>query len=322
MRSVSVRFAVLALLACLASLPAAAQVRIVVLGSSTAAGTGPSLPDSAWVNRYRAYVTGLNAGNEVVNLAVGGYTTYRIVPTGAPVPFGRPAPDEQRNVTHALTLRPDAIVVNMPSNDAASGYTVDEQLANYTAIVRAAGTAPVWIATTQPRALNAPGRANLIAVRDSTLRRYGPRALDLWTGIAREDGLTPGVVLPQYDSGDGIHLNNAAHRILFQRVVASGLLGQITAAGPAPADRPFGLSVAPGPFRAFTHVTFETDTPGPVSLRVYDALGREAAVLVDGALAAGRHRVRLDAERRPAGAYVVRLSQGSRSETRTVVRVH
>ena len=160
-----------------------------------------------------------------------------------------------------------------------------------------------------------------MAVRDSTLQRYGRRALDVWTGIAREAGLTPGAILPQYDSGDQVHLNNAAHRILFQRVVASGLLGQITAAVPEPTERLFGLRVGPSPFGDAAGVAFETTDDGPVSLRVYDALGREAAVLVDGVLAAGRHRGRLDAWRLPPGAYVVRLAQGARSETRAVVRV-
>ncbi|MBN1481412.1 hypothetical protein EH223_03505 [candidate division KSB1 bacterium] len=35
--------------------------RIVILGSSTAAGTGPSRSDSAWVNRYRRYVKNINS---------------------------------------------------------------------------------------------------------------------------------------------------------------------------------------------------------------------------------------------------------------------
>ena len=35
-------------------------IHVVILGSSTAAGTGPSTSDSAWVNRYRAYLQEIN----------------------------------------------------------------------------------------------------------------------------------------------------------------------------------------------------------------------------------------------------------------------
>ncbi|MEZ4983685.1 MAG: SGNH/GDSL hydrolase family protein [Saprospiraceae bacterium] len=52
--------------------------RIVVLGSSTAEGTGASSPDSSWVNRYRASLS-RNTRYEVVNLARGGYTTFHIL---------------------------------------------------------------------------------------------------------------------------------------------------------------------------------------------------------------------------------------------------
>ncbi|MFT5667674.1 MAG: lysophospholipase L1-like esterase, partial [Vicingaceae bacterium] len=55
-------------------------IHVVVLGSSTAAGTGPSSSDSAWVNRYRRHLQALNPQNVVTNLGVGGTTTYNIMP--------------------------------------------------------------------------------------------------------------------------------------------------------------------------------------------------------------------------------------------------
>jgi hypothetical protein len=41
-------------------------------------------------------------------------------------------------------------------------------------------------------------------------------------------------------------------------------------------------------------------------MALYDVLGREVAVLHDGPLAAGAHRLALDASRLPPGVYVVR----------------
>src|SRR5438552_2619057 len=47
---------------------------IVVLGSSTAAGTGPKDPKNAWVSRYQAHLATQYPNVTLVNLAVGGYT--------------------------------------------------------------------------------------------------------------------------------------------------------------------------------------------------------------------------------------------------------
>lgn len=52
-----------------------AGTRIVVLGSSTAAGAGVSDSNRAWVNQYRTYLQSIDPTNTVTNLAKGGYTT-------------------------------------------------------------------------------------------------------------------------------------------------------------------------------------------------------------------------------------------------------
>ena len=70
----------LLLLGCHEQRGAAPHPLIVVLGSSTAAAAGLTDPSTSWVNRYAAAVS--KDGVRVVNLAVGGYTTYQIQPTG------------------------------------------------------------------------------------------------------------------------------------------------------------------------------------------------------------------------------------------------
>ena len=83
----------------------AQAVTIVILGSSTAAGAGPSTGDSAWVNRYRNHLQAINPANQVINLAVGGFNTYKIMPHSfsSPLP-GRPTVDSLHNITHGLHL--------------------------------------------------------------------------------------------------------------------------------------------------------------------------------------------------------------------------
>lgn len=196
----------------------AVEVHVVVLGSSTAEGVGASHPDSAWVNRYRRHARRAFPGLRVTNLARGGYTTYHLLPDGRVTPPGRPAPDPERNISQAVRLHPDAIVINLPSNDAAYGHTVGEQLENYDEILAtaAADKIDVWVTTTQPRNLSVAGRRNLMAVRDSTHARYGDFALDFWTTLATAEG----TIAARFDSGDGIHLNDRGHAILCDRVLS------------------------------------------------------------------------------------------------------
>jgi len=199
---------------------------IVVLGSSTAAGTGASPADSSWVNRYRAHLQSINPSNQVTNLAVGGFTTYRILPTGFPTPTNRPAVDTNRNITAGLALNPDAIIVNLPSNDVSSGFTVAEQLENFDTLWNEAQLAgvPMWICTTQPKNYGNPARIQAQQdVRDSIWARYSPFVLDFWNGLADSTNQ----IDPFYDSGDGTHLNNSGHYLLFTRAVAGDLPGNL-----------------------------------------------------------------------------------------------
>lgn len=187
-------------------------IKIVVIGSSTAAGTGPTNPEKAWVNQYRKYLQTLNASNEVVNLAVGGYTTARVLPDGYT------DADSNHNITKALSYDPDAIIINLPTNDAANGISVNQQLYNYSIILKTAMAkkVPVWVTTTQPRYLSAELRQNLMDMRDSTFKYMGNKAIDFWNDIAADNG----TIKPIYDIGDGTHLNDSAHTILANRVIA------------------------------------------------------------------------------------------------------
>lgn len=220
---------------------ASSSFRVVVIGSSTAAGTGPSSPDSAWVNRYRNHLQLINPANEVVNLALGGYSTYQIMPSGFTPPPSRPNPDVTRNITAALAELPDAIIVNMPSNDVASNYTYSEQMFNLDTIVQVANAAsvPIWICTTQPRNFSVAQAQLQWELKDSILAQFSPYVIDFWTGIA-----TPSYSIePLYDSGDGVHLNDAGHDILESRVIGANIL-QNAYSPPANPD-PAVLSITP-----------------------------------------------------------------------------
>jgi hypothetical protein len=79
-------------------------------------------------------------------------------------------------------------------------------------------------------------------------------------------------------------------------------------------------AAVPNPFGDAVTVTFSLPSRMEARLGLYDAMGREIAVLADGVLAAGEHTVRRDAADLPAGVYYARLSAGGRVATVGVVR--
>lgn len=256
----------------LSFLTAFTQVKIVVLGSSTAAGVGVSEPDSAWVNRYQAYLQDINPTNEVINLAHGGYTTFNLLPTGINTPSNRPNPDPERNISAALDQNPDAIIINLPSNDTANEYSVEEQLENYRTMLLTTNfrDIPVWIATTQPRNLDAVGRQSLIEMRDSTFAIFGDKAIDFWSTIAQSSGRINVI----FDSGDGVHLNDRAHRILFERVAAINIHEAILTATDLVFENKENLLVYPNPATNLLHVNFENGLNTQSHLQITDMTGR------------------------------------------------
>src|SRR5690349_4656446 len=94
------------------------QSKIVILGSSTAYGIGATPISNSWVNLFSSNQKSLNSSTTVVNLAIPGFVTYDILPTGNIPPAGRPAPSIKNNITAALAENPTVIIISLTSNDA------------------------------------------------------------------------------------------------------------------------------------------------------------------------------------------------------------
>lgn len=75
----------------------------------------------------------------------------------------------------------------------------------------------------------------------------------------------------------------------------------------------------PNPFNPTTTITFGVPRPEQVTLRVYDALGRQIATLVDGPRNAGNYEVRFDARNLPNGVYHYVLRAGTFEERKAMV---
>lgn len=207
---------------------------IVFLGSSTTNGTGSTDPvNNAFVGRTINHYNSQGLSNNLTwnfhNRGLGSTTVFAAMPTGSSYTAAQGPPDINRNITWALTTGgAHIVIVNFPSNGyyKPGGFSITEIMYAYRTIFNTAVAAgkKCYITTTQPRTdgtfSNTATRAFLQEIRDSILLQFGQYAIDFYTPLA-----TPGTsnIDPDYNSGDNIHVNNAGHLQLFNRVVAANV---------------------------------------------------------------------------------------------------
>jgi len=77
----------------------------------------------------------------------------------------------------------------------------------------------------------------------------------------------------------------------------------------------------PNPFNPSTNIRYQIANAGYVTLKVFDILGKEIAVLVNKNQKPGTYEVTFDGESYPSGIYFYRLEAGDFSETRKMILV-
>jgi hypothetical protein len=77
----------------------------------------------------------------------------------------------------------------------------------------------------------------------------------------------------------------------------------------------------PNPFNPSTVISFQLLVAGQVSLKVYDALGREVGTIVNQQLNAGSFNVSWDASQYTTGIYFYRLTAGDYTETKKMLLI-
>jgi hypothetical protein len=75
----------------------------------------------------------------------------------------------------------------------------------------------------------------------------------------------------------------------------------------------------PNPFNPSTQIRFVIPSAGWAILRVYNLVGQEVAMLVNGVMSVGEHSVLWDARSFPSGVYICRLQSGSRFEVKKLI---
>lgn len=193
----------------------------VVVGSSTAAGAGAT-SGAAWAQRLGVAVAA--SGVEITNLARHGLRSGQALPVTASAPAParsqRPPPDPAVNIDRALAMSPRLLLLSFPSNDAVDRYSAQETVYNLRVMrqaASAAGTATLVLGS-QPRVGLDASQQDIQAEVDRQLTaEAGPCFVPLYHALA--DGT--GLIAARYRFGDGIHLNDAGHELIFRQILAT-----------------------------------------------------------------------------------------------------
>lgn len=209
-----------------------AQKRVVIMGSSTAFGSGASSYQLSWAGRLEgSFNQNMTDGIDTsfFNIAISGYATYNEMPTSFIPPAGRPAPDPFANVTKALSYHPDVVIINLPSNDVGAGFSITETMNNLRLMhssINGSG-AKCFITTAQPRNdYSLLQRQALLEMRDSINNQFGFFALNFWDDLVTSDGLNM-LRDDRRDPLSPVHPNDLGHNFLFGRVRDKNIFGVI-----------------------------------------------------------------------------------------------
>ncbi|HEY8894159.1 MAG TPA: DNRLRE domain-containing protein [Niastella sp.] len=80
------------------------------------------------------------------------------------------------------------------------------------------------------------------------------------------------------------------------------------------------LNSFPNPFRDNATITFVLNKPAHTSLAVYDIIGKQVAVLVNGMLQTGSHKAVFNSNHLPAGVYTLKLLYNGKTITRKLLK--
>jgi hypothetical protein len=216
-----------------------------------------------------------------------------------------------------VTVGPDAEPVVIP----ATGGRITYALA-VTNLADASETVDLWIRITGPGVSITRGPVTWTLAPGETLTRTLRQNVP--SGAPPGSYTLAAVIgdFPQAEDSSAFAWEKSASK---GRVLAGDMgwetdLSPVMRAGTDAAPSTFALEENyPNPFNPSTNIGYTLPEAASVRLSVFDVLGREVAVLVEGAQPAGRHAVTWSAGALPSGLYVYRLKAGAFVETRTMM---
>lgn len=169
-------------------------------------------------------------------------------------------------------------------------------------------------------AVNGTGAQQNYTAPGGATETVADQTWDLWVGTTKEFDDQPILDNTQTMSAFKIVFGSGSNAVSFDNLVIDRLV--VTGVDEVP-----GLPQTtrldqnyPNPFNPATTIRYDiAGGAGNVRLAVYDLIGREVAVLVNGPQAAGSHEVRLDASGLASGVYLYRLMVGGYAEAKKLV---
>lgn len=186
------------------------------IGSSTLEGIyGASSYNTSYAGLFQQQLTNIATGIPVfANNALGGTNISQALPVGTASGI-----NENRSITLALSANPSGIILGFASNEPTAGIT-PTQWKDY--VVQFFNLAkqrniPLFVVSPLPRTqYNSTQQQQLVDARNlikSSIPDYA--FIDMLDLLRDTSSANPATINPIYDSGDGIHVNDAGHNLIY-----------------------------------------------------------------------------------------------------------
>jgi hypothetical protein len=133
---------------------------------------------------------------------------------------------------------------------------------------------------------------------------------------------SPGIIRAGYQVADSVGFvvisQETVFLVLAGAVINGRPIGVITSVAESPSAMASDVTLLqnyPNPFNGMTQISVAVTYESDVSLRIYDLLGREIALLISQHLQRGTYTIRWDASTHSSGVYLCRLVAGSTVKT-------
>jgi len=153
-------------------------------------------------------------------------------------------------------------------------------------------------------------RFNLFSSDGETVTHWCPDELPLWVNHVFNLGNSTHDVEEDYIEGNEDCISNLYETLNSSQQARAGTVAEAGSADPEALSDTDALRVEsfPNPFNPQATLRFTLPEAGYVHMAIYDVLGREVVVLVDGAHQTGVYEARFDGASLPSGIYLYRLT--------------
>ena len=190
--------------------------KIIVFGSSIAAGIGATHDSLSWVGLFKK----TRISDSILNFSIPGTTTFHTLPSkykdssfivGAPSPVAN-------NIDRVIQANPDFVVISITSNDIANGFTPDDYMKNISIITNQLKDQriPYIITSTTIRGdINLIKRNQLFEIFKRVHEKYLTEFVDILTPLSDTTNFS---IRTEFFNSDLIHPNNLGHEKIFNQI--------------------------------------------------------------------------------------------------------